>query len=87
MGINPTAGYIGCKSCGEKMALKKTTTGNYSGDCDGCGFRHYYPVGTPCHREIEKSMTPYVDPFAPKVDPAAPGKTKPAPAEKGAYVL
>lgn len=84
MATNPTVGYIGCKCCGSKMALKKTTQGNFSGDCDGCGFRHYFPVDTPSHREAGRTMTPYVDPFA-KAEPVpdakpTPAKSKPVPA-------
>lgn len=85
MATNPTAGYINCKCCNSKMALKKTTQGNLSGDCDGCGFRHYFPIDTPSHREAQRTMTPYVDPFAkPEADPKpTPAKSKAAPAPSG----
>lgn len=70
MAVNPTVGFTPCTCCGHSVAVKRTGEGHHSANCDGCGFRHFWPAGTPCHRKIAGSMTPHKDPF----------ETEPAPA-------
>lgn len=90
MAVNPTVGFVKCKECPHTVAVKKTGEGHHSAVCDGCGFRHYWPAGTPSHRKVAGEMTPHTDPFAPApiAEPApAPAKpaAKPAPAKASPY--
>lgn len=78
---NIKAGRMPCKTCGDAVWVKTTSSGKLAYRCEGCGSGHFAEKGDRAFKLWQREMTPYTDPdAATDPEPAPPGKPAAKPA-------